>query len=63
MDNKTKLKKLMNERKLSACDVAEIIKTKTFRPCSERTVRAWLADKESPNSRTCHDWVIQLLEQ
>ena len=45
-----------------ATQAAELIAEQTGRPCSMRTVRAWLNDPESSSWRPCPDWAVLALE-
>lgn len=61
LKNRDRLLWLMHETGWKYRDIAQNLEKQTGRPCSERTVRAWLDVPESRHARTCQDWVINQL--
>lgn len=61
--NKKILTDFIDEMKISNIEFSRVIEKITLRPCSERTVRAWLLSSDAPSSRACPDWVIGLLPE
>lgn len=62
MTNQAKFKKLCQDAGITQSRAAELIAEHTMRPCSVRTVRAWLADPELSSARPCPDWAVLALE-
>lgn len=62
MSNQEKLRNLLAKGSVTQTEAAALIAEETKRPCSVRSVRAWLADASLPSSRTCPDWALQALE-
>ncbi|MFM2083199.1 MAG: hypothetical protein RLY95_17 [Pseudomonadota bacterium] len=60
--NREKLKELIAKGNITQSKAAVLIAEETKRPCSDRSVRAWLADEGTPSARHCQDWVIHTLE-
>lgn len=60
--NRARLAALMESGKLDTAAVAEILTAQTKRPCSRRTVQAWLSEPDKPSARSCPDWAVELLE-
>lgn len=61
-DNRARLRQLMDDFNIKQKRAAELIAAASRRPCSDRAIRSWLNDPESPHSRTCPDWAIENLE-
>lgn len=62
MDNQEKFRDLCRRGDITQDEAARLIAEQTMRPCSVRTVRAWLADPGKPSARPCPDWGILALE-
>lgn len=62
MDCQEKLRALIEQAGITQDQAAELIAKQTKRPCSVRTVRAWLADKGKSSARPCQEWGVQALE-
>lgn len=63
MTNQEKFRKLCADGNATQEEAARLIAEQTMRPCSVRTVRAWLADAEKTSSaRPCPDWALLALE-
>lgn len=62
MTNQKKFRNLCAAAGITQEKAAELIAVQTMRPCSLRTVRAWLADPKLPSARPCPDWAILALE-
>lgn len=62
MTNQEKLKLLLADAGITQKDAAEYIATSTRRPCSVRSVRAWLADESLASARPTPDYAVQNLE-
>ena len=62
IDNRIKLLKLIKSAAITQREVAVLIAAQTGVPCSERSVRAWLADTAKSSARNCPDWAIIALE-
>ena len=60
--NAERFELLRGDAKLTQKQAAELIAEQTGRPCSMRTVRAWLIDPESSSWRPCPDWAVLALE-
>ncbi|WP_244899662.1 hypothetical protein [Rhodoferax antarcticus] len=56
--NRNQLAALIEQANITRAQTAQYIAEETKRPCSWRTVQAWLADPELDSSRTCPDWAI-----
>lgn len=63
MTNQEKYLALLAESRVSQVESATLIAVQTQRPCSPRTVRAWLASAEVPSARHCPDWAVEALER
>ncbi|RRS01184.1 hypothetical protein EIP75_21655 [Aquabacterium soli] len=61
MSNRDRYQQLLTDHGLTQAQSAEVISKITLRPCSVRTVRAWLADSDKPSSRPCPDWAVSAL--
>lgn len=59
--NRNRLRRWLEIAGMTQRELALLIETRTHRPCSERTVRAWLAEPELPSARPCPDWVPEIL--
>lgn len=42
---------------------AEMIARQTGRPCSTRSIRAWLAKPEAPSASPCPEWAVTALRK
>lgn len=62
MSNQEKFRSLCEQAGITQDGAAQLISEQTMRPCSVRTVRAWLAPAELPSARPCPDWGILALE-
>ncbi|MGY2199464.1 hypothetical protein [Pseudomonas gingeri] len=62
MLHKDKLLWLIERAGITQARAAELIAQETKRPCSVRSVRAWLADPAKTSARTCPEWAINALE-
>lgn len=62
MGNRERFLQLLKDNGITQSKGAELIEAVTKRPCAVRTVRSWLNDPESPNSRPCPDWAVAALE-
>jgi len=60
--NRARFDELLSQYGLTQKRAAEMIAEQTGRPCSVRTVRAWLNDESSPSWRPCPQWSISALE-
>jgi hypothetical protein len=56
--NRDQLAGLIQRAEITRAQAAQYIAEETKRPCSWRTVQAWLADPELTSSRACPDWAI-----
>lgn len=63
MTNRDKYLLLLKQGSVTQVASADMIAEQTQRPCSPRTVRAWLAAPETPSSRPCPDWAVDALER
>lgn len=63
MTNQELLRELLEKGNISQAEAAALIAEETKRPCSVRTVRAWLADASLPSARTCPDWAVNVLKE
>lgn len=63
MTNREKFLALLADAGITQVQSAELIAAQTQRPCSARTVRAWLAADDTPSSRPCPDWAVEALEK
>lgn len=61
MDNQIQLQAIIAKNGYTQLQVSQILESRTGRPCSLRTVQAWLANPDLPSARTCQDWVIRAL--
>ena len=60
--SRERLIELMQTSGLDTADVARILTEQTMRPCSRRTVQAWLSEPGKPSSRPCPEWAVTILE-
>jgi hypothetical protein len=63
MNNREKYLTLLSQGGVTQVESASLIAEQTQRPCSPRTVRAWLAAPETPSARPCPDWAVEALER
>lgn len=63
MDNRARYLHLLGVHGITQAKSAVLITAVTQRPCSERTVRAWLNDPDKPSSRPCPDWAVRAIEK
>jgi hypothetical protein len=61
--NRDKLAALIKRANITRAEAAQHIADETKRPCSWRTVQAWLAEPELASSRACPDWAIKVLTE
>lgn len=62
--NRERLISLITAADITRAAAAQYISEETKRPCSWRTVQAWLADPDKvkkESARTCPDWAIETL--
>jgi len=59
--NRDQLAALIERAEITRAQAAQYIAEETKRPCSWRTVQAWLANPELDSARTCPDWAIENL--
>lgn len=62
MLHKDKLLWLIEQADITQAQAAELIAQETKRPCSVRSVRAWLTDSKKISARPCPEWAINALE-
>ncbi len=62
MTNQEKFRELCKAARITQERAAQLIAEQTMRPCSLRTVRAWLADESLPSARPCPEWAVFALE-
>ncbi|EEB1245416.1 TPA: hypothetical protein ACS7ZV_003528 [Providencia alcalifaciens] len=62
-DNRKILTDFLDREKISLLQFTRVVEKLTFRPCSERTVQSWLSSPDVVSSRTCPDWIIELLPE
>jgi hypothetical protein len=63
MTNRERFLQLLAQAGVTQVASAELIAKQTQRPCSPRTVRAWLASPETSSARPCPDWAVEALER
>lgn len=63
VSNRMRYQQLLDAHGITQVYSATLIEAVTKRPCSPRTVRAWLNDPAKPSSRQCPDWAVSALEQ
>lgn len=61
LDNQIKLQAIIAKNGYTQLQVSQILESRTGRPCSLRTVQAWLASPDLPSARACPDWAIRAL--
>lgn len=61
--NRERYKQLLDTHGITQVYSATLIEAVTKRPCSPRTVRAWLNDPAKSSSRQCPSWAVSALEQ
>lgn len=60
--NRSAFRALLLAHDRSLKDSADLIGRYTGRPCSYRTVKAWMADPaEAATARPCPDWAVEAL--
>ena len=52
---------LIDQADITQAKAAEMIAEETKRPCSVRSVRAWLADADKTSARPCPQWAVNAL--
>jgi len=62
MTNQKRFRKLIADADATQEEAARLIAEQTMRPCSVRTIRAWLADAKRMSARPCPDWAVLALE-
>jgi len=62
MDNKRKLSILIKRARITQKEAAALIEVETKRPCSLRSIQAWLASSDHKSARPCPDWAFLALE-
>lgn len=62
MTNQERFRKLCADGNATQEEAARLIADQTMRPCSERTVRSWLASAKTGSARPCPDWAVLALE-
>lgn len=62
MTNREKFQNLCEKADITQIRAAQLIAEQTMRPCSVRSIRAWLADTALPSARPCPDWAVLALE-
>lgn len=62
MSNQETLRSLLERASITQAEAAGLIAEETKRPCSVRSVRAWLADESLLSSRPCPDWALTALK-
>lgn len=63
MSNQEALRSLIDRASITQGMAAEYIAKETKVPCSERSVRSWLADSTRVSARPCPDWALKALEK
>lgn len=63
MPNQKKFRELYQKADLTQNEVAQLIARQTMRPCSIRTIRAWLATPGLTSARPCPDWAVLTLSE
>jgi hypothetical protein len=61
LEYQNQLRVLLDQHNLTQAAAAEAIAKVTMRPCSQRTVRAWLASATLPSARPCPEWAVKAL--
>ncbi|EMA2592567.1 hypothetical protein [Pseudomonas aeruginosa] len=62
MNNQASFRSLIEKTDITQAEAAKMIAEETKRPCSVRSVRAWLAEAELQSARPCPEWAVQALE-
>lgn len=62
MENHERYLELLKLNGITQAKSADLITAVTKRPCSARTVRSWLNDREKPSSSPCPSWAVAALE-
>lgn len=60
--NRLRFRQLLDEHDIKQHEAANLIKAGNA-PCSERTVRAWLASVDAKTALPCPDWALASLER
>lgn len=53
---------LIDKAEITQSEAADLIASNTRRPCSVRSIRAWLTDRSNPSARPCPEWAVQALD-
>lgn len=61
MTNQQRLRRLIERTGITLDRAAKIIAEASQRPCSWRSVQAWLCDPALKSARPCPDWAIKTL--
>lgn len=59
--NRERLIELRARLNFTQTQAAEILASRTHRPCSLRTVQSWEGPVDASSTRTCPDWCIEIL--
>lgn len=62
MNNQHSFRLLIEKADITQAEAAKMIADETKRPCSVRSVRAWLAESDLQSARPCPEWAVQALE-
>ncbi|WP_455233327.1 hypothetical protein [Geopseudomonas aromaticivorans] len=61
MPNQAAFAALIDQAGITQARAADLIAEETKRPCSVRSVRAWLADADKTSARPCPEWAVSAL--
>lgn len=62
-DSRQDLARLITENGLRNTEAAILIESQVDRTCSERSIKAWLAEPGKTSSRTCPEWAVIALRK
>jgi hypothetical protein len=63
LENREKLRDLLDKLGTTREDAAEILTKANPSGVSARSLRSWTCDPELSSARTCEDWVIKVLKK
>jgi hypothetical protein len=62
-DSQRRFRNLLDRSGITQTRAADLIAEQTGRPCSVRSVRAWLAPADRPSARPCPEWSVTALDR
>jgi hypothetical protein len=60
--NKQQFRELIEKAGITQLEASVLVSQYTNRPCSVRTIRAWLSDSSIKTHRPCPNWAVDALK-